>query len=68
VLGMFPAMVPSSLDPAFSITAASSSNPLTLKIMLGVASVFVPIVIIYQFFVYVVFSNKITKADLEEEY
>jgi cytochrome d ubiquinol oxidase subunit II len=68
VLGMFPAMVPSSLDQAFSITAASSSNPLTLKIMLGVAAVFVPIVIVYQFLVYVIFSHKITRTDLEEEY
>ncbi|MDR2825555.1 MAG: cytochrome d ubiquinol oxidase subunit II [Deltaproteobacteria bacterium] len=67
VLGMFPAMVPSSLNPAFSITAATSSNPLTLKIMLGVAAVFVPIVIVYQTVVYVIFSKKVSKEDLEEE-
>ena len=51
--GMYPKLLISSIDPAFSLTAFnSSSSPLTLKIMLGVALVFVPIVIAYQIWVY----------------
>ncbi|MGO9414173.1 MAG: cytochrome d ubiquinol oxidase subunit II, partial [Syntrophobacteraceae bacterium] len=53
VAGMYPNLLISSIDPAFSLTAFnSSSSPLTLKIMLGVALVFVPIVIAYQIWVY----------------
>jgi cytochrome d ubiquinol oxidase subunit II len=53
VVGMYPNLLISSLDPAFSLTAFnSSSSPLTLKIMLGVALVFVPIVIAYQIWAY----------------
>ncbi len=69
VLGMFPRLIPSSLDPAASITIANAaSSPLTLKIMLGVALVCVPVVLIYQFWVYTVFSHKITDEDLYSEH
>ncbi len=65
VFGMFPNLLASSIDPAASLTAFnSSSSPLTLKIMLGVALVMVPIVIIYQFLIYRFFSNKITDEEL----
>jgi cytochrome d ubiquinol oxidase subunit II len=68
VIGMYPNLFPSSLNPAWSLTVSnSSSSPLTLKIMLGVALVFVPIVIIYQSLVYRVFFYKITGEHLEEE-
>lgn len=68
VLGMFPALLPSSLNPAWSLTIHNSaSSPYTLKIMLGVALTFVPIVILYQIWVYKTFSHKITKEDLEYE-
>jgi cytochrome d ubiquinol oxidase subunit II len=57
VAGMYPNLLISSIDPAFSLTAFnSSSSPLTLKIMLGVALVFVPIVIAYQIWVYRFFA------------
>jgi Cytochrome bd-type quinol oxidase, subunit 2 len=67
VVGLFPAIIPSSLNPAWSLTIMnSSSSQLTLKIMLGVAVVFVPVVIAYQFWVYRTFSGPIaTEADLE---
>jgi cytochrome d ubiquinol oxidase subunit II len=66
VVGMFPALLPSSLDPAFSKTIANSaSSPLTLKIMLVVALTFVPIVILYQAWVYKTFSHKVTQKDVE---
>jgi cytochrome d ubiquinol oxidase subunit II len=68
VFGLYPNMLPSSLDPAYSLTAQNSaSGPLTLKIMLVVALIFVPIVIGYQTWVYVLFKNKVTKEDIAQE-
>jgi cytochrome bd ubiquinol oxidase subunit II len=68
VIGIFPALLPSSLNPEWSMTIAnSSSSPLTLKIMLGVALVFVPIVILYQAWVYKTFLHKVTEKDLDYE-
>ena len=62
VAGLFPNIFPSSLDPAFSKTAFNAaSTPRTLSIMLGVALVMVPIVILYQLWVYRLFSGKITR-------
>ena len=53
--------VPSSLSDSYSLSAFnSSSSPLTLKIMLGVALVFVPIVILYQAWVYRLFRGPFT--------
>jgi cytochrome d ubiquinol oxidase subunit II len=68
VLGIFPALIPSNIDPAYSITAMNSaSSELTLTIMLGVALVCVPIVIVYQTWVYIVFSHKVTEKELQSE-
>ncbi len=59
VTGMYPSLLISSIDPAFSLTAFnSSSSPMTLKIMLVVALIFVPVVIIYQAWVYRFFGMK----------
>jgi cytochrome d ubiquinol oxidase subunit II len=61
VLGLYPNMLPSNLDPNFSLTAHNASaSPLTLKIMLIVALIFVPIVLVYQTWVYKIFSGKVT--------
>lgn len=66
VSGLYPALLPSSLDPSFSMTIFNSaSSPLTLKIMLGVALVMVPIVIIYQAWTYKLFSRRVTQEDLD---
>jgi len=63
--GLYPNLLPSSLDEAYSLTIYnSSSSPLTLKIMLGVVLVFVPIVILYQIWAYRVFIGKLTEKDL----
>ncbi len=63
ITGLFPNLFPSSLDPSFSLTAFnSSSSPLTLKIMLGVAGVMVPTVIAYQAWTYVFFREKVGKG------
>lgn len=69
VIGMFPALLPSSLAPQFSLTVFnSSSSSFTLKIMLAVALVFVPTVLVYQSWVYKTFSYKLSKKDLESEH
>ena len=65
VIGLYPKLFPSSLNPAYTLTAHNaSSSPLTLKIMLVVALIFVPIVLAYQIWAYVLFKGKITKEDL----
>jgi cytochrome d ubiquinol oxidase subunit II len=64
-VGIFPNMLPSSINPAFSLTVYnSSSSHLTLKIMLVLALIFVPIVIAYQAWTYNLFRGKVTKEDL----
>jgi cytochrome d ubiquinol oxidase subunit II len=68
VIGLYPTMLPSSLNADYSLTAFNSaSTPLTLKIMLVVALIFVPIVIAYQTWVFVLFKDKVTKEDLAHE-
>ncbi len=68
ILGIFPSLLPSTIDPAYSMTIANSaSSTLTLQIMLGVAVIFVPLVIAYQSWVYLRFSHKITAEDLDYE-
>lgn len=66
--GMFPNILLSSLNPAWSLTAFNSaSSQLTLTIMLTVALIFVPIVIGYQIWVVRLLGHKMTKEDLEYE-
>ena len=58
----------SSVDAAANITAFnSSSSPLTLKIMLTVVIIFVPIVLAYQVWAYNLFKGKVTEEDLASE-
>jgi len=57
---LFPDVMPSSTDAAWSLTTASaSSTPYTLKIMTWVAVVFTPIVLLYQSWTYWVFRKRI---------
>jgi cytochrome d ubiquinol oxidase subunit II len=68
VIGLYPNMFPSSINPRFSLTAHNaSSSPLTLKIMLIVVIIFIPIVIGYQIWAYNLFKGKVTKEDLTYE-
>ncbi len=65
IIGLFPRLYPSSMDPAYDLTAFnSSSSPLTLKIMLIVVIIFIPTVIIYQAWTYKMFSHKLTPEDI----
>jgi cytochrome d ubiquinol oxidase subunit II len=68
VIGLFPNLFPSSIDPAYNLTAFNAvSTPLTLKIMLTVVIIFVPIVLVYQAWAYTLFKKKITVDNLAEE-
>lgn len=68
IIGLYPALIPSSIDPKYSLTLFnSSSSPYTLKIMTVVVIIFVPIVIFYQAWTYKTFMYKITEKELKEE-
>ena len=65
VVGLFPSLFPSSINPRYSLTAFNaSSSPLTLKIMLTVVIIFVPIVLAYQIWAYNLFKTKVTEEDM----
>jgi len=60
LVGLFPNLFPSRIDPASSLTIYNaSSSSYTLKIMTIVALIFVPVVIGYQAWVHRVFRKKI---------
>ncbi len=57
---LFPEVMPSSLDPAYSLTTTNAaSTAYTLRIMTWVAVLFTPIVLAYQTWTYVVFRRRI---------
>lgn len=59
--GLFPRVMVSSLNPAWSLTVSNASSaPYTLRIMTIVALIFVPIVLIYQGWNYYVFRHRVT--------
>jgi cytochrome d ubiquinol oxidase subunit II len=65
VIGLYPNMFPSNIDTAYSLTAHNSaSSPLTLKIMLVVVIIFVPIVLAYQIWTYNLFKGKVAEEDM----
>ncbi len=65
VIGLFPNLIPSNIDPRYSLTIFNSSSSIyTLKIMTAVALVFVPIVIAYQAWNYRTFRQKISPSEL----
>ena len=65
VIGLYPSLFPSSISPQYSLTAHNaSSSPLTLKIMLTVTVIFIPIVIAYQAWAYNLFKGKITEDEM----
>jgi cytochrome bd ubiquinol oxidase subunit II len=66
LIGLFPALIPSRMDAAASLTISnSSSSPYTLRLMAIVALVFVPIVVVYQLLVYRFFRSKTTRKEIE---
>jgi len=68
LVGLYPNLIPSSLDPAANITIFnSSSGPYTLRVMTVVACIFVPIVIVYQLLVYRFFRNRVSRSEVAGE-
>ena len=68
VVGLYPALLPSSIAPEYSITIANAaSSTLTLSIMLVVTLIFIPIVAYYQFWLHRTFAHKITDKELKQE-
>jgi len=63
-LSLFPRFVPSSIDLNYSLTIYNaSSSPLTLRTMLIIALIGVPIVIGYSIFIHHVFRGKVEITD-----
>lgn len=59
---LFPRVMPSTIDAAFDLTIYNAaSSRLTLMVMLGVALLFVPLVLAYQGWSYWVFRQRVTR-------
>lgn len=59
-LALFPRVMVSSLDPAWSLTITSASaSPYTLKVMSIIALIFLPVVLLYQGWSYRIFRERI---------
>ncbi|HET8992214.1 MAG TPA: cytochrome d ubiquinol oxidase subunit II [Rhodococcus sp. (in: high G+C Gram-positive bacteria)] len=62
---LFPNVMPSTLDPAWSLTIENaSSSPYTLKVMTWAAAIMTPVVLIYQGWTYWVFRQRISTAQI----
>ncbi len=60
-IALFPDVMPSTLDPAYSLTTSNASaTHYTLKIMTWVAVLFTPIVLLYQGWTYWVFRKRLS--------
>jgi cytochrome d ubiquinol oxidase subunit II len=63
---LFPYVMPSTIDPAYSLTVANaSSTPYTLQIMSWTALIALPLVIAYQTWTYWVFRKRVTRSSIE---
>ncbi|WP_329186686.1 cytochrome d ubiquinol oxidase subunit II [Actinacidiphila glaucinigra] len=66
-LVLFPDVMPSTLDPAWSLTVENaSSTPYTLKIMTWCAAIAAPLVVLYQAWTYWVFRRRIGTQHIAE--
>ncbi|MFJ3663505.1 cytochrome d ubiquinol oxidase subunit II [Streptomyces sp. NPDC090119] len=66
-LSLFPNVMPSTLDPAWSLTVTNaSSSPYTLKIMTWCAVIATPLVMLYQGWTYWVFRKRIGTQHIAE--
>ncbi|MDZ4383964.1 MAG: cytochrome d ubiquinol oxidase subunit II, partial [Nitrospirota bacterium] len=59
-LGLFPRLIPSRIDPAYSLTIYNASaGPRTLTAMLVIALISLPLVISYTLYIHRVFKGKV---------
>ena len=67
-VSLFPFLLPSSMDPRFSLTLwDSSSSHLTLFIMLVSTAIFLPLILAYTSWVYSVLRGKVDADAISEE-
>jgi len=60
-LNLWPRVMPSTIDPAYSLTADNAaSSHYTLQVMTVVAAVFTPVVLAYQAWTYWIFRKRLT--------
>jgi cytochrome d ubiquinol oxidase subunit II len=60
-VAMFPNVMPSTLDPVWSLTVTNAaSTPYTLKVLTVIAGIFLPLVMLYQGWTYWVFKKRVT--------
>lgn len=60
---LFPALLPSSISPAYDLTVTSAaSGPYTLGVLSWIGAAFLPLVILYQSWSYWVFRRRVTRA------
>ncbi|CAM4126581.1 cytochrome d ubiquinol oxidase subunit II [Nocardiopsis rhodophaea] len=63
---MFPNVLPSTTDAAYSLTIGNASSaPYTLTVMTWVAVVFLPLVLAYQAWSYWVFRKRVTRQHVD---
>lgn len=63
---LFPNVLPSTIDPAYSLTIQNaSSTDYTLTIMTWTAVIALPLVLLYQSWTYWVFRKRVTRASIE---
>ena len=63
---LFPNVMPSTIDPAYSLTIENaSSTDYTLTIMSWAALIFLPLVLAYQAWTYWVFRKRISRSRIE---
>ncbi|QEV99280.1 cytochrome d ubiquinol oxidase subunit II [Microbacterium caowuchunii] len=66
-LALFPNVMPSSTDPAGTLTIENaSSTDYTLTIMTWAAVIFLPLVLLYQGWTYWVFRKRVTRSRIEQ--
>lgn len=59
--GMFPVVLPSTIDPAFDLTVSNAANsPYTLGVMTVVAAFALPVILAYQAWSYWIFRKRVT--------
>jgi cytochrome d ubiquinol oxidase subunit II len=64
---LFPFVMPSSTDPAFSLTIENaSSTDYTLGVMTWAAVIFLPGILAYQAWTYWVFRKRVSRAQIEK--
>lgn len=67
-IGMFPNVMPSSIDAAYNLTVMNaSSQSYTLTVMTVVAAIMTPIVLIYQGWTYWVFRKRLSTSMIPPE-